>query len=162
MTRRPLIDSAPGKALIDAVIGGDSQAFRELYRLRREWSGGYPLIHDYLCTYGMLSDLALPAEVGLALVPVAMEMALTEPPETFHCALFALAEVIPDDRISPRPAGFGAGLLRLRELALRQRDLPNLVCTWETLVTRARCLKPVAFDASYELPLRELLISRKA
>jgi hypothetical protein len=126
--------------------------------MRKQWSNGYPLVHDRLGTYGIFEDVPLTTDVKIVLIPVAIEIALNETPEYFHCALFALAEVVPDDQILPRPSGFGEGLLKLRERVMELSFMPNIVGTWESLTTQARCLRPVEPDLSYECSLRELQV----
>jgi hypothetical protein len=71
--------------------------------------------------------------------------------------LFLLSSLIPDDRILPRPSGFGEKLLQLKAKAEQFSFMPNMSSTWASLVTKARCLKPSCPDPSY-LPVREFLI----
>ena len=142
--RRMIIDSAPGKEFIDAIRQqGDGDALRRYFAVRADWCGGYPLLHDYLVTYGAFSDLlsALDGNQRYALVPTALELALDAPDQLFHAALFLLADMVPDDAIRHRPAGFTDVLLRLRMRAERLSFLPNLTCAWESLASRQRCLK---------------------
>ncbi len=68
----------------------------------------------------------------------------------FHSALFLLSGLIPDDAIRARPEGLSDGLLRLRLRAEKLSFLPNLLCAWESLITKQRYLKsPGDFLAAY-------------
>lgn len=156
MAREPLIATAPGKELIPRIGRGDEQAFGEFYSLRKHWCDGYPLIHDRQFTYGFVDDLALDVEARLRVIPLMALIAVNEERGFFHCALAMLAHLIPDDRVLPRPAGFGEAIMRLRERALEQHDEDNLRCTWGLLVTRARCLRPEGPDPSY-VPIPQFL-----
>jgi hypothetical protein len=149
MEREPLISLAPGKELIPRVTAGDEQALAEFYSLRKHWCEGYPLIHDRCFTYSFVDDLRLDHEVRLQLIPAMATIAVSEESRFLHCALALLAHLIPDDKVVPRPAGFGEVMLQLRERAVEQREQDNLRCTWEDLVTRARCLRPQVPDLSY-------------
>jgi hypothetical protein len=152
-----LIEQAPGKELIPRIAQGDEQALTEFYSLRKHWCEGYPLIHDGCFTYGFVHDLCLDPEVRLQLTPAMAAIAVNEEPRFLHCALDLLLHLIPDDKVVARPAGFGEAMLRLRSRALEQREEANLSCTWEALVTRARCLRPEGPDPSY-VPIPQFLI----
>ena len=163
MTRPFIIDCAPGKELIDHIASDKSiDAYRKLYDLRKKWNNGYPLVSDQLITYGIFYDMLLTSDVKMAILPTAIEIALFESPEYFHCALFALSELIPEDQILLRPRGFGEKLLKLREKVKKYSFMLNLTGTWETLITRAKCLKPAEFDISYEKSTQQLQVSSKA
>jgi hypothetical protein len=157
MEREPLIKQAPGKELIPLIAKGDEQALAEFYSLRKHWCEGYPLIHDRCFTYGFVDDLRLDLDARLKLIPAMASIAVNEDARFLHCALDLLAHLIPDDKVVPRPAGFGEAMLQLRERAVEQREEANLRCTWETLVTRARCLRPEGPDPSY-VPIPEFLL----
>ena len=157
MEREPLISLAPGKEFIPRVTAGDEQALAEFYSLRKHWCEGYPLIHDRCFTYSFVDDLRLDPEVRLQLTPAMAAIAVNEEPRFLHCALVLLADLIPDDKVVTRPAGFGEAMLRLRSRAMEQREDANLSCTWEALVTRARCLRPEGPDPSY-VPIPQFLI----
>jgi hypothetical protein len=161
MDREIVIDSAPGKELLKEISRRSLAAFEKFYDLRKRWSGGYPLIHDGFLTYGFVDDLNLDWETQVGLIPTMAKIALEEEPEYFHCALSLLSALIPDDRILPRPDGFGQQLVLLKEKAEQFSFLPNLLSTWGGLVTKARCLKPSIPDPSY-VSARELLIVDEA
>ncbi len=161
MKRTWRIDSAPGKELLGAIANGSKDAFKEFYEVRKRWSGGYPFIHDGLVTYGFTDDLTLASEAKIELLSTVVEIALEEEPMYFHSALSLLANFIPDDRILARPEGFGGQLLLLKRKAEQYGFVANMTCTWETLVTKARCLKPTCHDPSY-VPTSELLIEADA
>jgi hypothetical protein len=156
--RPQIIDSAPGKELFCLIRDERNVvAFREFYELRKVWCGGYPLIHDF-GTYGAYSDLMydpvteeeFSTDVKLAMLAMAVEIALNESDEFFYCALALLAEVIPNDRILPRPKGFGDALMKLGERFKNGHFHGNAIATWESLVTKSRCLKPSEPDRSYD------------
>ena len=157
MEREPLIKQAPGKELIPRIAKGDEQALADFYSLRKHWCEGYPLIHDRYFTYGFVDDLRLDLEARLQLIPAMATIAVNEESRFLHCALDLLAHLIPDDKVVPRPAGFGEAMLQLRDRALEHREEANFSCTWETLVTRARCLRPEGPDPSY-VPIPQFLI----
>lgn len=161
MNRKFIIDSAPGKELLQAIAEGSAEAFETIYELRKNWSGGYPFIHDRVVTYGFLDDIEISWERKAALVPTMAQIALDEKPAFFHCALSALAKLIPDDRILPRPERFGEQLLELKKRAEQFSFMPNIVPTWTELITKARCLRPTTPEPSY-LPIRELRIEGDA
>ena len=157
MEREPLIKQAPGKELIPLIAKGDEQALAEFYALRKHWCEGYPIIHDRYFTYGFVEDLRLDLDARLKLIPAMATIAVNEESQFLHCALALLALLIPDDKVVSRPAGFGEAMLRLRERAVEQREQDNLRCTWEDLVTRARCLRPQEPDPSY-VPIADFLL----
>lgn len=138
-----VIDSAPGKEFLDGIANGSIDALKRFYEVRKAWSRGSPLIHDHFVTYDFVDDLCFdPRQTG-SFVPTMAEIALQETPAFFHCALTLLSNLIPDDRILPRPEGFGQQLLSLKKRVEQFSFIPNMTTTWETLMTRARCLKPV-------------------
>lgn len=156
------VGSSSSELLIKRIIdGNDSNAFSELYEYRKFWCGGYPLIHGR-STYGIFSDLNLPIDVKMALLPDVMNIALNESITYFHCALFALNAMLPTDQILPRPVGFGEQLITLRERVRKYSFLPNLTATWGDLATNARYLKPTEPDRSYAISARRMGVSDDA
>lgn len=82
----PAIDKAPGKELIEYLrTGGDSSLLSTFFDLRVGWSGGYPLIHDQLITYGAYQDLLteLDADLKHSLLPTALSIADSVPIDIF-------------------------------------------------------------------------------
>lgn len=152
-SRKLIIDSAPGKELIESLRDGDGQSrLAEFFNVRVAWSGGYPLIHDHLVTYGAFDDLVqvLDPDCKLTLLPTALAITEAACDRHFRSALFLLSGLIPDDAIRARPEGLSDGLLRLRLRAEKLSFLPNLLCAWESLVTKQRYLKsPGDFLAAY-------------
>jgi len=144
--------SKASKALLDNLN------ITEYYEHRKRWCGGYPLIHGR-DTYGAFDDLAISPEAKLKLIPVAMDIALNEEDEYFHCAIAMLREMIPVDRISTRPIGFGEQLILLRERVVQLNHQPNITATWGALAVNARCLKPVEDDRSYAIPASRMGVS---
>ena len=142
-SHRLAIDSAPGKALINRIRDvADPDLIKTFFRDRLEWCGGYPLVHDRFVTYGAFDDLReLDSEARLRLVPALTELTTTVPDEEFHAALALLADMIPDDAIRPRPAGFSCALLQLRLRSEKLAFLPNLTCAWDALARKQRYLK---------------------
>lgn len=157
MQQPEIIDSAPGKELIEQILIGMSiTAFRELYELRKEWCGGYPLIHEH-STYAFMNDLfrgsdgdGITTELKLKLLPAAVAIALHESDEYFFCALMLLSEVIPDDQILPRPSGFGDALIQFGARLKNGGFHANVAGVWDTIVVSSRCLKPSEPDFSYD------------
>jgi hypothetical protein len=97
------IDHADGKNLIAEYLEtGADEVFERFFWKRAEWCGGYPLVHDRLVTYGAFTDFlaAIGPEHRYRLLPRMMQLAETVPDTHFHCALFLLAGLIPDDRYS--------------------------------------------------------------
>ncbi|WP_295447365.1 hypothetical protein [uncultured Thiodictyon sp.] len=137
------IDSADGKDLIAEYLRtGADDVLEHFFWVRAEWCGGYPLVHDRFVTYGAFGDLldALEPEHRYRLLPKMLQLAEAVPDTHFHCALFLLAELIPDDRIGKRPANFSDVFLRLRLRAGKLGFLPNLRCTWDGLAQKQRYL----------------------
>jgi len=138
------IDSADGKELIQEYLAsGSEEAFERFFWVRVDWCGGYPLVHDRFVTYGAFEDFVTtigPDKCAL-LLPKMLQLAEAVPDTHFHCALFLLTDLIPDDRISPRPAGFSDSFLRLRLRAEKLSFLPNLECAWNQLAEKQRYLK---------------------
>ncbi|MFM8444415.1 MAG: hypothetical protein ACKN9W_13900, partial [Methylococcus sp.] len=136
------IDSAPGKEWLSAVY--DSGNFADLERYfwaRAKWSGGYPLVHDYLTTYGVFDDFRPNNDLAYQLLPEMARFVETVPDSCFHQALVLLTQLIPNDRIGHRPVGFSDCLLRLRLRAEKLSFLPNLSCAWDSFVVRQKYLK---------------------
>lgn len=156
-----IIDSAPGKDLLKDISGGSLSAFEKFYELRKRWSDGYSYIHVEFTTYGIFDDLNIDWNTKVRFLPVMMKIAQEEAPAYFSIALSLLSDLIPDDRILSRPDGFGENLLDLKKRAERYSFLPAVVDTWETLVTKARCLRPSKPDSSWKSP-REMLIAEDA
>jgi len=138
------IDNADGKELIEEyLVSGSDTVFEQFFWVRVDWCGGYPLVHDRFVTYGAFDDFL--KKVGpdkrYLLLPKMLQMVETVPDTHFHCALFFLANLIPDDRIRPRPAGFSDIFLRLRLRAEKLNFLPNLECAWDQLAHKQRYLR---------------------
>jgi hypothetical protein len=141
--QRFAIDGADGKDLIaEYVRTGADHVFEHFFWVRSEWCGGYPLVHDRFVTYGAFDDLlaALEPEHCYRLLPKLLQLAESVPDTHFHCALFLLAALIPDDRIGERPVEFSDFFLRLRLRAEKLSFLPNLQCAWDNLALKQRCL----------------------
>ncbi|OAI09356.1 hypothetical protein A1359_02230 [Methylomonas lenta] len=159
MSREPIIDTAPGKELIPLIFDGKSaSAYTDFYNIRKVWCDGFPLIHDRMVTYGFLDDVWFKQEVKHALFEMATYIALQESDDCFYCALFALNELMPDEQIIQRPLGYGEKLLQLRERCKALIHEPNLACTWNGLLTKSRCLKPVEPDESYDTRIKDLML----
>lgn len=140
------ITSLPNKKFVDRISSQNNMdTFCSPNLLRKCWA----------------DKIAMPLsnEEKIALIPEAVEFALSELPEHFHSALLVLHHLIPNSQILPRPLGFGEKLLTLRERVKKFSFQPNLTFTWETLITNARCLKPVERDRSYEIPASKLYVS---
>ena len=140
------IDRAPGKEHIsDYLVTGDWATLDRLIQVRMEWCGGYPLVHDRFVTYGAFDDLlsVLSMERRYPLIQPLLSMAETIEDRYFHCALSLLAQVIPDDKAGPRPAGFSDAFLRLRIRAEKLSFLPNLESAWNGLALQQRFLVSV-------------------
>lgn len=157
-----VIDAAPGKRLIQQLVREWSPEILErFFEERLAWCGGYPLIHDFLVTYGAFDDLlaVLTPELCLELLPAALRLANDASDQAFHAALALLADLIPNDRISPRPEGFSQALLVLKLRAERLSFLPNLSCAWDTLALKQRYLvapgDPLRRYAPQQLALAE-------
>ncbi len=137
------IDGADGKDLIaEYERTGADDVFEHFFWVRSEWCRGYPLVHDRFVTYGAFDDLlaVLEPERCYRLLPKLLRLAESVPDTYFHCALFLLAALIPDDRIGERPAEFSDVFLRLRLRAAKLSFLPNLQCAWDSLALRQRYL----------------------
>ncbi|MDD2743330.1 MAG: hypothetical protein PHV02_13755 [Rhodocyclaceae bacterium] len=145
------IDSAPGKHLIEQLAVETTQVgLRQFFDVRMTWCGGYPLVHDYLVTYGAFDDLMriVSIEKRIDLIPLMLNIIVSVSDDSFHAALFLLVDLIPDDRMLPRPSGFNESFLLLRLRAERLGFLANLSCAWDTFARKQRLL----FDA--DDPLR--------
>lgn len=137
------IDQAPGKELIREYLAtGDWTIIIRFFQVRLEWCSGYPLIHDTLFTYGAFDDLfsVLDVKHRYALIPPLLQMAEAVDDRYFHCALFLLSEMIPDNQVGPRPTGFSDVFLRLRIRAEKLSFLPNLECAWDSFALKQRYL----------------------
>jgi hypothetical protein len=140
---RYAIDRAPGKELIaDYLATGEWTILNSFFQVRMEWCGGYPLVHDRFVTYGAFDDLfsALEVENRYLLIQPLLQMAETVKDSHFYCVLSLLTQMIPDDRVSPRPVGFSDAFLRLRIRAEKLSFLPNLECAWDSLALKQRYL----------------------
>lgn len=138
------IDTAPGMDLICKIQNsGSSSDFEQFFWIRTKWCGGYPLVHDRLCTYGAFDDLidTMDSEQRYKLIPFTARFTATVPDQYFHAALFLLESLIPDDRIGGRPDDFSDILLRIRLRVEKLSFLPNLCCAWDTLALKQRYLK---------------------
>jgi hypothetical protein len=159
MSREPIIDTAPGKALIPLIVNGKSvSAYTEFYNIRKVWCEGYPLIHDRMVTYGFLDDVWFKQDTKRILYETATDIALQESDEFFYCALFALNKLMPDEEIIQRPVGYGEKLLQLRVRSKALIHEPNLASTWNGLITKSRCLKPTEPDESYDTRVKDLML----
>ena len=138
------IDSADGKELIQEYLAsGSEEAFERFFWVRVNWCGGYPLVHDRFVTYGAFEDFltSIGPDKCYLLLPKMLQLAETVPDSHFHCALHLLMKLIPDDRTSPRPAGFSDSFLRLRLRAEKLSFLPNLERAWDQLAEKQRYLE---------------------
>lgn len=139
-----IIDNAPGKGEIEVFVkSGNFSDLLAFFWLRMNWCGGYPLIHDRCFTNGAFDDLIeeLSAEQRIALIPEMMRFTKSVPDRYFHGALFLLAQLIPDDRVSVRPEDFSNSFCSLRPRAEKLAFLPNLECAWDALAEKQRYLK---------------------
>lgn len=137
------IDTAPGKELIsDYLETGDPMVFDRFFHIRFEWCSGYPLVHDRFVTYGAFDDFfsAIGQDNRYQLIPIMVRMSEVVPDSQFHCALFVLAQLIPDDQTGERPEKFSDAFLRLRIRAEKLSFLPNLECAWDSLALKQRFL----------------------
>lgn len=147
-TRPFQIESAPGKEWFHAILDGDPSALKAYYHTRLDWCGGYPLVHDFLVTYGAFSDLP-PLELSICekLLPAAFEIAITAPDELFHAGLFFLGCVMPDDGFVDGPENFSEAMTLLQSRVSQLQFLPNLSCAWDTVVERSKLLRPHSGDS---------------
>ena len=139
-----IIDKAPGKELILKLKEtGEFAYLVELFWLRADWCGGYPLIHDRLITYGVFDDVLneMTNVQRFKLIPLMAEFTKNIPDKYFHVALFMLKNLIPGDEIGERPDGFSDQLLAIRFRVEKLSFLPNLTCAWDTLALNQRTLK---------------------
>lgn len=161
MDRSEIIESAPGRELLEDVWSGSFDALKKFYDIRKTWSRGYPFIHDRLVTYDFVDDMVVDFGKCVSLVPAMTKIALDEMDEYFLCALSMLSSLMPDDRILKRPEGFGAQLLSLKRRSEQLSFMPNMESIWAGVATRSRCLKPAKPDEAY-LTVNELLIDSEA
>lgn len=141
--RRPLaIETASGKESLSALkSSGDFEDLERYFWSRSEWAGGYPLVHDYLVTYGAFQDLHLDHELAYRLLPDMIRLCESVPDPYFHSALALLVQMIPDDAIGIRPDGFSDHVLRLKLRAEKLSFLPNLSSTWDSFALMQCYLK---------------------
>lgn len=138
LERKLAIDSAPGKELISTILkSADLKTFEEFYKIRRDWHG-YPLVHDGLVTYGILSDLMtdLTEETQSVLIIKAIELAEEESDEFFLCGIHLIVVLLSGlHHISEKE--LKKALRKLKKLRNRARKLsllPNMTCFWGQIV----------------------------
>ena len=139
-----IIDKAPGKELIVKLKEtGDFAYLVELFWLRANWCGGYPLIHDRMVTYGAFDDVfdEITNVKRFKLIPLMAEFTKNIPDKYFHVALCLLNKLIPSDEIGERPDGFSDQLLAIRLRVEKLSFLRNLICAWDALAINQRTLK---------------------
>lgn len=140
----------------DLHQAGTSEALERFFWARSTYFGGYPFVHGR-STYGVFDDVRLSREMAHALIPAMGILAERVPDPYLHMALSLLYRLMPADTILPRPPGFSDSLLRLRLRVEKLSFLPNLVCTWDSLMVAQRMLKseddPLAQYSPNELGL---------
>lgn len=138
-------DLRPDKELITQLLQDESpETFTKFFVNRTTWCGGYPYGQQDCSTYCVFDDLfeslRLKTELRQKLIPIVLKNALDLPDQYFHCALFVLAQMIPDDRRSPRPLNFSDVFLVLQKRAEKLSFLPNLSGAWDRLALNQRYL----------------------
>lgn len=139
MTQRQLlIEDAPGKELIPLIKeDGDLDAFREFYKIRRDW-GGRPLIHDRFVTYGIFDDLAsgLSLQRQAQMLPVAIELASAETDRHFICAVFLISDLIAGLSRSPEQESIEESIAVMHDRARKLSLFPNMSSFWNQIIKR--------------------------
>jgi hypothetical protein len=137
MKERPLkIDRAPAKQLINLIRGqADVDAFKEFYRLRRDWQG-YPLVHDGIGTYGIFSDLTedLDPKLQASLLPHAVELAKAEVDQRFLCAVFLVYDLIHGFNMADHQDSIRTTIAAMLPRAKKLSIFPNMSCFWNQIV----------------------------
>ena len=141
LNKRPfIIDKAPGKELIPVIIETKSlEALKEFYNLRVKWNDNYPLVHDGLTSYGIISDLDIAIYRAKAFSPVyinqAIEIAKGETDRLYLNAIFLLCDFCNRGKKEFMPTQSQvAALPELRERAMKYSFFPNMDCFWRQIL----------------------------
>jgi hypothetical protein len=138
-TLKFIIDKAPGKDLIPAIIENKSfDDFYAFYKTRVNWYG-YPLIHDRMVTYGLFHDLthSIPKdkETILKFIDFSIIIAENESDKRFSNSLFLILDFcsIAEEFTTPtqnQVAKITSLVNRVRKLSF----LPNITTFWEHIL----------------------------
>ncbi|MFN9710397.1 MAG: hypothetical protein ACK55K_03195 [Bacteroidota bacterium] len=138
-TLKFIIDKAPGKDLIPAIIENKSfDDFYAFYKIRVDWHG-YPLIHDRMVTYGLFHDLthSIPEdkETILKFIDFSIRIAENESDKRFLNSLFLILDFcsIAEEFTIPTQHQID----KITSLVYRVKKLsflPNITTFWEHIL----------------------------
>ncbi len=137
--REFIIDKAPGKDLIPAIIENQSfNDFSAFYKIRVDWHG-YPLIHDRLVTYGLFDDLTnnFPEdkEAIAKFIDFSINIAELETDKRFINSIFLILDFCGIAKRITKPTAYQIekiiGLIgRVKKLSF----FPNMSTFWEQIL----------------------------
>jgi hypothetical protein len=135
--REFLLEKAPGKELIPILVQEPSyEKLGAFYNIRVNWHG-YPIVHDYLVSYGLFDDLmqSFPndSEQIAQFIDYSIDMASQETDNRFVNSLFLLLGFCQRGKSVISPTQFQY-IIELRPRVQKLSFIANMVCFWNQLL----------------------------